>query len=476
MSPRHEPSAEDRARVEAAVGRPLEGDFWVVARGRNGTPMVIENAPFLRDGTPMPTLYWLVDRALVEDVSRLEGGGGVHRFEEMVDPDALERTHRLYARRRDARGGRRPGPAPTGGVGGTRRGVKCLHAHLANFLVGADDPVGALVARRVAVPPWTAGESDDTVAVIDCGSNSTRLLVDARDGEPRREMRITRLGEGVDARGRLAPDALARVAHVLDLYADLARGAGVDRGLVVATAAVRDAANREEFLEDAARRTGFDVRVITGRDEAALSYAGATADLADDPRPTVIVDVGGGSTEIATRLGGRLLGHSMQLGCVRVTERALGASPTRESRDRADAMIARELEAAMAALPELAAYSGPLRVVGLAGTVATLAQLDAGRSDYDRAAIHHRILTRDTVRAWADRLAALAPVERLALAGMVPGREDVLVAGLLVLDAVLERLGASEVIASEADILDGTVAWLRGVHQPDTMEVVGVDS
>ena len=458
--------------MEAAVGRPLSGDYVVVVRRLDGTPMVIENEPLLRDGTPMPTLYWLVDRELVEAVSRLEGDGGVHRFEDLVDAGALARTHRLYAARRDARLPAGAAAAPSGGVGGTRLGVKCLHAHLANFLAGADDPVGALVADEVDVAPWRVGERDDVVAAIDCGSNSTRLLIDAPGRSPVREMRITRLGEGVDAPGRLAVPALERVGAVLDEYAALARAAGVDRGLLVATAAVRDATNREEFLEDAARRTGLDVRVIRGVDEAALSYAGATADLGRDPRATVIVDVGGGSTEIASRLDGGLVAFSMQLGCVRVTERALGSVATPQSRARAEEMIAHELDRAMEALPALRARAGNLRVVGLAGTVATLAQMDAGLATYDRAAIHHRVLTREAVRDWVRRLEVLTPAERLSIPGMVPGREDVLVAGLLVLDAVLARLGATELIASESDILDGTVAWLRGVHRAGTMDPV----
>ncbi len=142
---------DDLAIVEALLGRPLSGRFAVVVRRSDGRPVVIENEPHLRDGTPMPTLYWLVDPDLHDAVSRIEGDGGVHRFEVLVDAHDLQRTHDEYARRRRAATVRTDLVQPEGGVGGTRVGVKCLHAHLANFLVGADDPVGEVVARSLDV-------------------------------------------------------------------------------------------------------------------------------------------------------------------------------------------------------------------------------------------------------------------------------------------------------------------------------------
>ncbi len=146
-----EASDEDRRVVEALLGRPLGGRFAVAVRRRDGRPVVIENEPHLRDGTPMPTLYWLVDPELAEAVSRLEGAVGVHRFEDLVDAAALVAAHDAYARAREAATVRANAVAPTGGVGGTRRGVKCLHAHLAHRLTGADDPVGALVAEELGL-------------------------------------------------------------------------------------------------------------------------------------------------------------------------------------------------------------------------------------------------------------------------------------------------------------------------------------
>ncbi len=148
----HDASREDLDIIEALVGRPLAGRCAVVVRRRDGRPVVIENEPHLRDGTPMPTLYWLVDEELNEAVSRVEGNGGVHRFETLVDPEDLARAHDEYRRRREAATVRTDAIAASGGVGGTRVGVKCLHAHLANYMAGNDDPVGQLVAHEVTLP------------------------------------------------------------------------------------------------------------------------------------------------------------------------------------------------------------------------------------------------------------------------------------------------------------------------------------
>ncbi len=301
------------------------------------------------------------------------------------------------------------------------------------------------------------------VAVLDCGSNSTRLLLNGDDGATlRREMRITRLSAGVDAAGTISGPALERSYAALRDYRALMDEYGVERGLLVATSAVRDALNGAEFLARAGALVGVPARLLSGAEEAAYSYVGATSTLAPDERPTVVVDVGGGSTELAVRLDGVLQGVSMQLGCVRVSERALGAGVVVESaRAATRSMIENELDRAVATAPVFASLRGLSRLVGVAGTVATLAQLDAGRRDYDRALVHHRRLSRTTVQTWRDRLGELTPTQRLALPGMVPGREDVLVAGLFILDAVMARLSVEELLSSEDDILDGVAASLR---------------
>ena len=277
----------------------------------------------------------------------------------------------------------------------------------------------------------------------------------------RREMRITRLSEGVDASATLLPAALARTYEVLGEYRDLMDEYGVGRGLLVATSAVRDASNGREFLDAAHTITGVEGRILSGAEEAAYSYDGASADLQSDDRATLVVDIGGGSTEMAVQLNGKLFSFSMQLGCVRVTERALGREVvTPQSAAAARTMINAELDRAWAAVPQFDSVVGRVRMVGLAGTVATLAQLDAGLDAYDRDVVHHRKLSRHTVAQWRDRLAGESPAARLARPGMVAGREDVLAAGLFVLDAVMERFGVSELVSSESDILDGIVAAL----------------
>lgn len=301
----------------------------------------------------------------------------------------------------------------------------------------------------------------EVVAAIDCGSNSTRLLVASREQVFAREMRITRLSEGVDAARTLAAPALARTYAVLDEYRRIMDRFEVGRGLLVATSAVRDASNGASFIAEAERRTRINSSILTGREEATFSYEGAVAELAPTSVPTLIVDVGGGSTELCVRVDDELASYSMQLGCVRISERALGSGVVTESLARAArAMIDAELDRAFAEVSVFERVVGNVRMVGLAGTVATLAQLDAALATYDRDVVHHRLLSREVVVHWRDLLGAETAEQRLAHPGMVRGREDVLVGGLYVLDAVMGRFGVDELLSSESDILDGIVRSL----------------
>jgi exopolyphosphatase/guanosine-5'-triphosphate,3'-diphosphate pyrophosphatase len=302
----------------------------------------------------------------------------------------------------------------------------------------------------------------DAIAAFDCGSNSTRLLVANADGAPLvRLMNITRLSQGVDASRTLLPDAMERTFAVLRTYRAACDREGVTRGQLVATSAVRDAANGEEFLRRAHEIVGVPVSVLGGEEEAALSYAGATKDLVPVETPTMIVDIGGGSTELAVELEGALVSYSMQLGSVRVTERALGRGVVSATSDlAARVMIDVEIESAFSARPDFEAVVGQVRLVGLAGTVATLAQMDADLLVYDREVVHHRTLSLATVDRWRDLLASETPEVRLGHPGMVKGREDVLPAGLYILDAVMRRLDVDQLLSSENDILDGIVGSL----------------
>ena len=300
---------------------------------------------------------------------------------------------------------------------------------------------------------------DRPVAAIDCGTNSTRLLVADGSGQALdRQMRITRLGEGVDAEGRLLPEAISRTAAVLREYHLTMERLGVQKGRLVATSAVRDAENRAEFMDAAGDATGLEPELLTGIEEGRLSLAGAVSDLDPKRGPFLVVDIGGGSTELVVGTSADdpdLVAVSLQIGCVRVTERFLHSDPpTPEELAGAEAAVNADLEAAIDAHPRL---TSALCLVGLAGTVSTLAALRLGLREYDRSQVHHAVLPAGDVTDWYRTLASEVVVARLDRAGMVVGREDIIVGGAMILDAVMRRFGFGECLVSEADILDGLV-------------------
>jgi len=299
------------------------------------------------------------------------------------------------------------------------------------------------------------------VAAIDCGTNSVRLLVaDHDDGhltDVARRMEIVRLGQGVDRTGRLAPEAIERTRVALVGYADEIAARRAVRIRMVATSATRDAANGEDFESMVRATLGQPPEVVTGDEEARLSFTGAVKGLpAGTPTPYLVVDIGGGSTEFV--LGDRAVEHavSVDIGCVRMTERHLaGDPPTVAQIQAATADIEAAVDRAMAVVPG-ATTAGTL--VGLAGSVTTVAALALGLDSYRPERIHHaRILRADVARVTAELL-ALTHDERLALPVMHPGRADVIGAGALILRVLMDRVGADAVIASEHDILDG-IAW-----------------
>ena len=305
--------------------------------------------------------------------------------------------------------------------------------------------------------------SGGAIGAIDCGTNSTRLLIiDPAGTALVREMRITRLGQGVDASGMLAPEAVERTLAVLAEYRQLMDASGVTRGRLAATSAARDASNGPRFLAEASSVTGLAAEILTGEQEGRLSFAGAMAGLAPAVGADVILDIGGGSTEVVLRDGDGLHSYSMQVGCVRVAERTLHSDPA-TSGQLADArsMAEEALDGAVAGIPGLAHLPADSRLIGLAGTVATLAMIDGDVVAYDRDAVHHRWLSLEGINAWTALLAAETSAQRARRPGMVSGREDVIVGGLIVLQAVLERLGLDGCLTSESDILDGLAASMR---------------
>ncbi|KPI01842.1 Ppx/GppA phosphatase [Actinobacteria bacterium OK074] len=304
------------------------------------------------------------------------------------------------------------------------------------------------------------------VAAIDCGTNSIRLLV--ADVNPAtgelvdldRRMIIVRLGQGVDRTGRLAPEALERTFAACREYAAVIKEHGAERLRFVATSASRDAENRDEFVRGVLDILGVEPEVISGDQEAEFSFTGATRELTgrtDLARPYLVVDIGGGSTEFVVGDARMRAARSVDVGCVRMTERHLVRDgvvtdpPTKEQ----IAAVRADIEAALDLAEESVPLSEARTLVGLAGSVTTISAIAQNLPDYDSAAIHHSRLTYDRVREITESLLTSTHAQRAVIPSMHPGRVDVIGAGALVLLSIMERIGAGEVVVSEHDILDG---------------------
>ncbi|WP_330239110.1 Ppx/GppA phosphatase family protein [Streptomyces sp. NBC_00525] len=307
------------------------------------------------------------------------------------------------------------------------------------------------------------------VAAVDCGTNSIRLLVADADPatgelvEYARLMEIVRLGQGVDRTGRLAPEALERTFAACRRYAEVIGEHGAEKVRFVATSASRDAENRDDFVRGVLDILGVEPEVISGDQEAAFSFDGATKELTgrdDLAKPYLVVDIGGGSTEFVVGDDRVRAARSVDIGCVRMTERHLMRDGAVE--DPLSPESAAAIRADVAAALDLAAETVPLTsaatLVGLAGTVTTVAAIALGLEEYDSEAIHHSRVPLDRVREITARLLASTHAERAAIGAMHPGRVDVITSGALILQSVMERTGAREIVVSEHDILDG-IAW-----------------
>ncbi|WP_433320617.1 exopolyphosphatase [Micromonospora sp. CA-269861] len=306
------------------------------------------------------------------------------------------------------------------------------------------------------------------MAAIDCGTNSIRLLVadlpDASAGpqaplvDLTRRMEIVRLGQGVDRTGRLAPEAIERTRVALASYAADIEKLGAQQVRMCATSASRDAANAADFTEMVQATLGVAPEVVSGDEEARLSFTGAVRGLpADAEEPFLVVDIGGGSTEfvVGDRAAGVRAAISVDIGCVRMTERHLpGDPPSPEQVAAAQADIAAVVDRALAAVPGREAAT----LVGLAGSVTTVVALARGLREYDPERIHHARVSYEEVARVTAELLGQTRAQRLANPVMHPGRADVIGAGALVLRVIMERAGMPSVVASEHDILDG-IAW-----------------
>ncbi len=298
------------------------------------------------------------------------------------------------------------------------------------------------------------------VAAVDCGTNSIRLLVADRLPNGRlvdivRRMDIVRLGHGVDKTGRIDPAAMERTLTKCREYAGQCTELGAEAVRFVATSASRDASNAADFVAGVLERIGVEPEVISGDEEAALSFAGATRGLVGGEPPYLVVDIGGGSTEFVLGTSEPVAARSVDVGCVRMTERHVRHDPP--SREEVDAIVA-DVDAAISRAAEAVPLAKARTLVGLAGSVTTAAALALALPEYDSAVIHGSRIPASEIARVSDELLGLDHDARAALGPMHPGRVDVINAGVLVLRRILDRTGLPDVLVSEHDILDG-IAW-----------------
>ncbi len=294
------------------------------------------------------------------------------------------------------------------------------------------------------------------VAVIDCGTNSIRLLIADIDGnnfrEVVRDMEIVRLGQGVDETGQFHPDAIARTLAAVDKFAAEIAKRGVEKIRFCATSATRDATNRHLFVDGVRDRLGIELEVISGDEEAALSFAGAIKDLDPSNGPFLVVDIGGGSTEFVFGTSTVEAARSVNIGCVRMTERHFASDPATAQQIE---LARTDIQAAIAQAAAVVPITKAKTLVAVAGTATTVAAAALDLPEYDRYAIHLSRISAQQTHDAATMFATSTREQRLALGYMHPGRVDVIAAGSLVLSEIMKATGASEFVASESDILDG---------------------
>jgi exopolyphosphatase/guanosine-5'-triphosphate,3'-diphosphate pyrophosphatase len=442
-----------------------------VARCSAGHPLVIRNRPVDAEGRPFPTLYWLTCPDTVKAVSRLESEGWIRRLDRQAeaDPDlrvSLRRAHEDYA---SERGTFHPGAEGWGGVGGTSRGIKCLHAHYAHQVAGGRDPIGAWVAARLRDEPPHLEKPGRKIAAVDLGTNSIRLLVaKAVPGEPElrelaRDMVITRIGQGVDATGQIAPEALRRTVAVLERYRRRARALGAERIRLSATSAVRDASNRDALATAVERLTGEPMEVLTGEEEARHTFVGAVRGLGGHPTPYLVLDIGGGSTEFVLGVDDPDGAVSMQLGSVRLTERHVRSDPPAYEELAA---VDGEVQSVLSQVEDRIPVHEAQTLIAVAGTATTVQGIAMALPEYDPDRLHRTVLARADAERVFRLLADMTTEERAAIPVMAPGREDVIPAGAAILVGVMQRWGFSHAVVSETDILDGLALRLAEEQEP----------
>jgi len=297
------------------------------------------------------------------------------------------------------------------------------------------------------------------VAAIDCGTNSIRLLIADIDSSNFREiyrtMEIVRLGQGVDQNKAFHPDAIARTLAAVDLFAQEISKRGVEHIRFCATSATRDATNRELFIDGVKKRLGVEPEVISGEEEARLSFIGATKEFAQSDAPFLVVDIGGGSTEFVYGHSDVEFAKSVNIGCVRMTERNIHSDPPKtEEIENAR----RDIQEAIAVAASVVPITQAKTLIAVAGTATSVAASALNLEIYDRQLIHLSHVSAEQTHHVAITFAAMNAEERSHVGFLHPGRADVFAAGSLVLSEIMKATGAKEFVASEADILDG-IAW-----------------
>jgi len=490
--------------LEGQMGRPLRGRVAVATSCPFGFPAVIETGPYLEDGTPFPTLFYLTCPSAQEMVGRREGergaghirrvsraGGSAAAFLRLLEDSYRERRRSLAPPESRVDGG----AVLESGIGGSSGlgRITCLHALTAALLAvqeGRLEPVdregeinvseenarmlgwlGSLWCEDARCAVWK--EETERVAAVDVGSNSTRLLVaDVGAGAPRTVRRravITRLGENAETGCAPKREPLIRTTRAIKEFIGEARELGVERVVVAGTSAVRDMEAPGEVMEKMVRGLGVETRVLSGEEEGRLAYLGATLDVEGDP---LLLDVGGGSTEFVRRdERGEIRVFSVDIGCVRQTDRWVTHDPPLE-----EELAQIRSEAGEAFAPVVQQLGGESQLggksrpgggepvqwplLGVAGTAITLACRILGLDTYDPNFTHHALLTRDDIQSHVGRLASMTCRERRGLPCMQEGREEVIVAGGEILLTAMKVPGSRDLLVSERDILDGLVAGL----------------
>jgi exopolyphosphatase/guanosine-5'-triphosphate,3'-diphosphate pyrophosphatase len=474
----------DYMMVSSQLQRPAKGLHSVVVRCKCGYPQVVCVSPILENGEPFPTVFWLTCPQYVKEISQLEAAGLIKDIANVLIEDRelfdrLMEAHKDYMKTRNALliqtsslDKKVQKVFERTGIGGVARldTVKCLHMHFAHYLTGGSNPVGELVKSKMPESPGVEERCtcfcrqydlrQFMFASIDVGTNSTRLLITRYTDEGEFErvfdaVHITRIGKGVNKTGVLMDAAIEKTINVLKGFKGDMKRFGVRKYKAVGTSALRDASNSKEFL-DRARKEGIEIDIIGGSRESRLGYVGAvTAVRTRDNRNKrlAVLDIGGGSTELALGTGDKCEAvYSENIGAVRMTEAFLKSNP---SLDSEMSSLRLYIDEKLSAVLEKVRLYGVDTLIGVGGTMTTAVAICEKFVEYDPDLVHGYVLNKEQVEELIDKLRRMTVDERSTLPGLHPGRADIIVAGLVILERVLAGLGMAELVVSDQGILYG---------------------